>query len=99
MSTSTKRVTETILQSRIDYLNAVTGMPLTTWGRVGSKNVAQIGNYHLSGAYGGWRLEQIASEGGSIRDVFRCGYVSKRELLALIDAMLVGITHREASNE
>ena len=47
------------------------------------------GAYCLSGAYGGYKLEQYA-KGGGIRSI-TSGYVPKRELYALMQAYLAGM--------
>ena len=52
---------------------------------------AQIGNYHIDGAYGGVSLHQMVNDGGGIRDVFSCGHVPKRELFDRICAFMEGI--------
>lgn len=58
--------------------------------RVTAKHLeANIGNFHLSGAYGGVSLHEMTTDGGGVvRDVFRCGHVPKRELAGLIDAYM-----------
>ena len=50
-----------------------------------------VGCYHLSGAYGGWKLERLVNESGGCSDVFGCGFVSKRDLYNRMHAMLDGI--------
>lgn len=42
--------------------------------------VAQIGNYHLSYAYGGVALHRMTNAGGAVTDVFNRGHMPKREL-------------------
>lgn len=48
-----------------------------------------IGNFHLSGAYGGVCLHQTMNESGGVRDVFGCGHVTKRDLYNRMSAYLV----------
>jgi len=79
------------LKAQIQRLNIVTGSPVEPYVRVGDKFVCQIGNYHLSGAYGGYALHRMGNDGGGISDVFRSGHVSKRELSTRISSMLAGI--------
>ena len=55
---------------------------------------ANIGNYHLDGAYGGYSLCQITTEGGGTRDIFRAGHMPKKELYGLMRAFLEGIERR-----
>lgn len=47
------------------------------------------GTYTLSGAYGGWKLEQMC-KGGGTRSITN-GYVSKRDLYYQMSAYLDGI--------
>lgn len=65
----------------------------TSW-----RNVATVGMFYIDGAYGGWALEQIVSEGGGVRDVFRCGHVPARELYGLIRAYLTALDDIEYGN-
>jgi hypothetical protein len=84
-------ITITFLRAQVKRLNIETMNPIAPYVREGEKSVAQIGNYHLSGAYGGYSLHRIETDGGGISDVFGCGHISKRDLSARISAMRVGI--------
>lgn len=75
-----ERMTEKQLQAIVDRINRMTGAPMTPYTKVGERHVAQIGNYHLSGAYGGKSLHRMVTDGGGISDVFGCGHASKRDL-------------------
>ena len=55
------------------------------------------GCYYLAGAYGGWELVQMGKNGG-VTDIFRSGYIPKKELHGLILAFIEGII-RTRSNE
>lgn len=79
------------LESQIQYLNQITGNPEQTWIRVDGQNIAQIGNYHLEGAYGGWNLAQIVNIHGAITNPLGGGFCSKTELYAKINAFIIGI--------
>jgi len=70
-----RRITERDLQQQIDRLNQCAGTPQEPY----IDGVAQVGNYHLSFAYGGVALHQMHPSGGVI-DVFRRGHMPKREL-------------------
>ena len=87
-----ERITKAILERKVDYLNRVTDSPETPWTRnADGKLKANIGNYHLSGAYGGWTLHHMCNDGGGVHSVLNCGYVPKRDLASLIDAYVYGI--------
>ena len=86
-----QRITQKDNEAVCERINRITGSPLKTWERKGEKNVSAIGNYHLDGAYGGWALHRIVSDGGGVDDVFRCGHVSKRELYDRMQAFISGL--------
>ena len=73
-------------------LNRDTGSPETSYTKQGNKFIANVGNYHLDGAYGGYELCRMVGPGGGVSDVFRCGHISKRDLSNRISAMLAGHT-------
>ena len=85
-----ERITEKMLQGFIDYLNKITGQPMTPYTRTGDKLTANIGNYHIECAYGGYQLVQMVSEGGGIRTITG-GFCPKRELYYLTRAYTDGI--------
>lgn len=85
------RITNKQLESMVDYLNKITGNPTQPYSKVGEKYQAQIGNFNISGAYGGVALHQIMNEGGGVTDVFNCGHMPKRELYNRISAYIKGI--------
>lgn len=93
------RITQKMLDVRVELLNQATGNPLETYRQIDGRNVAQIGNYHISGAYGGFKLLQIVNEQGGCRDVLYSGYVSKRELYSLICAFHQGYDTRIAQEQ
>lgn len=84
-------ITIKFLEAQVERLNIITGSPVATYIKSGGQYDAQVGNYHLSGAYGGYALHRVGNQSGGISDVFRCGHVSKRELSDRISAMICGI--------
>lgn len=93
MKTTVKR-----LKAIVERINKMTGNPLTSY-RKDSDGVllGNIGNYHLDGAYNGWALYQISTEGGGTRDVLQVGHVSKPELERLMFAFIRGIETKEVA--
>jgi len=85
------RVTEKQLQAVVDRLNRITGSPLEPY--VGRE--AQIGNYHLSHAYGGVCLHRMYNEGGGVTSPLSTGHIPKRELLGLLHAFINGIESQQ----
>lgn len=89
------RVTMEDLERIVSRLNKLTGMPEAPYSEHKGKFTANIGNYHLDGAYGGWKLVQMQTDGGGIKDVLNSGFVSKRELYALILAYSYGVENEK----
>tara|TARA_R110000868_G_scaffold134063_1_gene345925 strand:+ start:246 stop:515 length:270 start_codon:yes stop_codon:yes gene_type:complete len=87
------RVTEKHLQNIVDRLNRITGMPAAPY--IDGK--AQIGNYHLSHAYGGVCLHRMVGEGGGVSNPLSTGHIPKRELQGLLYAFISGIESRETA--
>lgn len=85
------QVTIQMLKNKIEYLNEITGSPLTPYSRVNNRNVANIGNFHLYQAYGAYGLHRMVNEGGGVTDTYVYGLHSKRELLEKISAFIRGI--------
>ena len=91
-----KRTTLKDLENIISRINSMTGSPPETWTKVDGKLRSNVGNYHLNGAYGGWRLDRIVNESGAVDDVLQVGYVSKPELKRLLFAFINGLgVHNE----
>ena len=82
------------LNAMVAQINRATGNAQEPWTRDGDKLRANIGNYHLSGAYGGYALHQMLTDGGGIRDVFGSGHVAKRDLYERMRAFVAGIDAR-----
>ena len=83
-----ERITKKHLNHQIAYLNEMTGSPVTYSAENGDAN---IGHYHLSGAYGGWELHRNVNEGGGITCPAWQGYVTKREAHTLLNAFIRGV--------
>jgi len=87
-----ERITEKMLNARVGWLNELTGQPKTPYTRdKGGKLKANIGNYHLSHAYGGVSLCQMSSDGGGVTNVLTCGHIPKRDLFDRLCAFMTGI--------
>jgi hypothetical protein len=85
-----KVITLKNLQSVVDRINTTTGSPVEQYSTVNGKLLANIGNYHLSGAYGGYALYRMDNLSGGITDISNSGYVSKRALYDLLHMYLAG---------
>ncbi len=50
-----------------------------------------LGYYYLQGEWGGWKLYQIITKSGGVRDVFGCGAVPKRVMYYLLRSYATGL--------
>lgn len=83
------RITEKQLESMVEYLNKLTGNPVTSYIKHSDGHYTQnVGNYHLDYAYGGVKLCQMLEHG--VSDI-SSGYGTKRELWDWIRAYTKGI--------
>lgn len=87
----TTRITTAQLETLIARLNRITNSPETPWTRVDGRHVANIGNYHLSGAYGGVCVHRMANTSGGVSSPIVGHHVPKRELFELLYAYIRGI--------
>jgi len=87
-----ERITRRHLDGLCEVLNKITGSPTEAYKRDESgKLVGQIGNYHISGAYGGWNVHRMDNKGGGVSTPFSCGYIPARELYNRMRAYIDGI--------
>lgn len=88
----TTRITRKDLDAAVARLNKLTGSPADpyTLGADG-RHHANPGNYHLSGAYGGWNVHRMVNEGGGVSCPISHGHIPARELFGLIHAYIKGI--------
>jgi len=85
------RVTMQDLENRVERLNVLTNSPLETYVRLDDRNIAQIGNFNIYGAYVKFGLHRITNEGGGCTSMHINGLHSKRELYDLLGAFIAGI--------
>lgn len=81
------RITEKDIIGMISRLNKLTGNKPHAY----TDGKPNVGTYLLDCAYGGYKLAQIASEGGGERDPLSTGYVSKSALYTAIHSYIRGI--------
>lgn len=79
------------LKTLVNEINNFKGMPLEPYSRIDGKLQANIGNYHLSQAYGGICVHRMANENGGITTPIWGGHVPKREAENMIRAFLKGL--------
>ena len=86
------RITNKDLEAVVRRINTMTNNPIEpyTKGEDGCFH-SNVGNYHISGAYGGVSLHQMSNEQGGIRDVFSCGHTTKKDLYNRMQAYINGL--------
>jgi hypothetical protein len=84
-----ERITQAQLNYAVERINVNTKSPLTPYTKVDGRLVANIGNFHIYGAYGGYGLHRMCNEGGGITQII--GISTKRELYNQLQAMINGI--------
>lgn len=83
----TTRITRAHLDAKAQTINSMTKSPSECY----TNGKANKGNYHISGAYGGYCLHRMCNESGGVSDVFSCGHVPARELAGLMSAYAAGL--------
>ena len=87
----THRITRAHLEAKAATINSMTKSPLESSRMVEGKYRANVGNYHISGSYGGYCLHRMANESGGVNDVFDTGHITARQLAALMSAYTAGL--------
>ena len=87
-----KRITLSDLENRLFDLNQSKGTPSTPHSpsdtmTAGAGIKSNVGNYHLSQAYGGCNVHQMVNDGGGIKEPAGGGHVTKRECLERINSL------------
>lgn len=90
---ATQRITDSDLRALCDRLNKLTGSPMQPYAMndEGTRSVAQVGNFHISGAYGGVCLHRMSNTSGGVHTPIGGGHVPKRELWLQMNAFFLGI--------
>ena len=81
------RITQRDLEGLADTLNKVTDSPIAPY----SNGKANVGNYHISYAYGGACLHRMANEHGGVTCPIQNHHSPKRELYNAMHAYLSGL--------
>jgi len=87
-----QRTTKKDLERIVLRINRALNRPEEPYGKdENGRFKANLGNFHISGAYGGVALEEIQTDGGGVRRVSTDGYNTKRKLFTWCSAFLAGI--------
>ena len=87
-----KRITKKLLQARIETINSILGMPETPYTRTNEGFKANIGNFSLSQAYGGYCVHRMCNEHGGVSTPIWAGHIPAREAYERICAFIAGLT-------
>ena len=82
-----RRITDKQLDTLCNLINAITRSPQEPW----ANGRANVGNYHISHAYGGVCLMRHVNESGGANCPITHGHVPKRELFNLMHAYIKGL--------
>ncbi len=92
------RITDKQLQVMIDRLNRITNNPSEPWTLdKDGRSRANIGNYHLSFAYGGVDAHRMTNTGGGCESLTG-GHGTRRELEGYLRGMMRGIESEQENN-
>ena len=81
------KITQKLLQSKIDQINEILGYPLRAYELTEDfKTKANVNTYYIGQAYGGYRIEQMVNDGGGCKDI--TGRGTKRECYIFAQGML-----------
>lgn len=87
------RITDKNLGALCERLNKLTNSPATPYSikEGADHHTANIGNYHISHAYGGVCLHRMSNESGGVNCPLSQGHGPKRELYGQMQAFIAGI--------
>ena len=88
-----ERITIKHLHALCDRLNRVTNSPMEYAQPYikGEQFCANIGNYHISQAYGGYCLHRVCNTCGGVSTPLSSGHIPARDLYERIHAYLRGL--------
>jgi hypothetical protein len=86
------RITKKQLLARIETINSILERPLTPYTRKDDKLVANIGNFSLSQAYGGYCAAVLVNDAGGCSSPIWHGHISARDAYDRLSAFIVGLT-------
>ena len=86
------RITLSDLENRLFDLNEFKGTPLKPHSPSdtmipGAGIKSNVGNYHLSQAYGGFNVYEMVNDAGGIKEPAGSGHVTKRDCLERINSL------------
>lgn len=92
------RITKSDLETGVARLNHLAGTPKEPYskGEDGHYHPNAL-CYHLSGAYGGYQVQQICTQGTGVHTPITAGHVTKRECYDTLHAFINGMEAAHAA--
>lgn len=86
------RITKKQLQSRIETINSILNRPVTPYTKqADGKLIANIGNFSLSQAYGGYGVHLMVNDGGGVSTPIWYGHIPARDAYERLSAFISGL--------
>ena len=79
------------LEYLVSQINTLTDSPATPYTRDGDKMKANIGNFHLSQAYGGVCVHRMANDSGACSEPIWSGHGTRKEAEMKLRAYISGL--------
>lgn len=79
-----------------DFINSKLETPQTPYSQIDGKIKANIGNFHLSQAYGGVCVHRMENDAGGVSTPIWYGHIPKKEAESLMRAYLRGLENQTA---
>jgi len=87
----TQRTSIKTLEAIVGWINDITDSPSEPYTRDANGFHANVGNYHLSQAYGGVNLVRMVNDAGGVSEPIGPGHIPKRELEMKLRAFYAGL--------
>lgn len=91
-----QRITDKDLDRLAERLNNLTKSPTKPYDTVDGKMTAQVGNFHISHAYGGVCLHRMSNTSGSVSTPLVSYHQPKRALYDAMHTFMDGIEFTQA---
>lgn len=90
-----ERVKQKDLEILCGILNKITSSPTEQFTKAEGKLKANVGNFHLSWAYGGVCLHRMHSIGGSVTCPLGQDHIGKKELYYKMQSFISGLEYQK----
>lgn len=87
------RITKQMLKSRVDALNHLLERPATPYTKTEAGISANVGNFHLSQAYGGYCVHEMHNHSGGVTAPIWQGHIPARDAFDRLCAFIAGIQY------